>query len=186
MNLRPRPSKLYETLLADAKLAAAQRRERHEFRSRLDAVRQIVRLLFETDAFLALAAYRVKVALRARGIPVLPRLAHRVAVRSAGISIDDEVVVQPGVVIPHGQVVIYGRSEIRAFSTLQPWVTIGPIEGETAGPTIGLGAVIGTGAKVLGEIEVGTGARVGTNAVVLDDVPSGTTVVGIPAESISD
>jgi serine O-acetyltransferase len=47
-------------------------------------------------------------------------------------------------------------------------------------PTIGKGAVIGTGAKVLGSITVGENSLVGANAVVIKDVPANSTVVGVP------
>jgi serine O-acetyltransferase len=142
--------------------------------------------MVQTDAFLGLVAYRLKARLLARGIPVLPWVAHRLAMIFAQISIDDTAVVRPGVFIPHGQVVVYGAAEIRPFVVLHPWVTVGPISGDGAGPKIGPTAVIGTGAKVLGDIEVGFGARVGTNAVVLDDVPPRTTVVGIPAQAVEE
>jgi serine acetyltransferase len=170
-----------QALLADARLAAAGRGDPHEFRSRLDGILQALRLMLQTDAFLALAAYRAKASLRARGIPVLPWIAHRIAIMTGQVSIADTVVVHPGVFIPNGQVVIYGVVEIEPFVTLRPWVTVGTIGGGIAGPKIGWGAHIGTGAKVMGEIEVGAKARVGTNAVVLDDVPPETTVVGMPA-----
>lgn len=173
-----------EALLADTRLAAALRGERSKFRSRLDGVLQALRLMLKTDAFFALAAYRAKASLQARGIPVLPWIAHRLAMMSAQISIGDAVLVHPGVFIPSGQVVIYGVVEIHPGVTLLPWVTVSPIAGGLVGPTIGPLAQIGTGAKVLGEIEVGAQARVGVNAVVLDDVPPNTTVVGIPARAI--
>jgi serine O-acetyltransferase len=51
-------------------------------------------------------------------------------------------------------------------------------------PTLQDGVVIGSGAQVLGPIEVGAGARVGANAVVTKDVLAGTTVVGIPARPV--
>ena len=44
--------------------------------------------------------------------------------------------------------------------------------------------VIGSGAQVLGPIEVGAGARVGANSVVTKDVLPSTTVVGIPARPV--
>jgi serine O-acetyltransferase len=175
-----------EALLADARVAAAYRGERHEFRSRLDGVRQALRLTLQTDAFLALAAYRAKARLQALGIPLLPWLAHRLAISSGQISIADTALVHPGVFIPSGQVVVYGSVEINSGVTLLPWVLIGPLGGGVRGPTIGPFALIGAGAKVMGEIEVGTSARVGTNAVVLEDVPPNTTVVGMPARPVTD
>jgi serine O-acetyltransferase len=97
------------------------------------------------------------------------------------VCIGDPVVVQPGVYIPHGQVVLDGVVEIGEGVVLFPFVTVGLQAGEMRGPTIGTGAVIGSGAKVLGPVRVGPGARVGANAVVLADVPEGATVVGAPA-----
>ncbi|MEK6250809.1 MAG: hypothetical protein AABM43_02490 [Actinomycetota bacterium] len=185
-DLHSRHPAFLEALLADARLAAAYRGERHEFRSRLDGFLQALRLMLQTDAFLALAAYRLKARLRALGIPVLPWIAHRLAMMSAQVSIADTVVVHPGVFFPNGQVVIYGLVEIQPLVTIHPWVTVGPIRGGPIGPRIGPGAEIGTGAKVLGDIEVGANARVGVNAVVLNDVPPHTTVVGMPAQAVTE
>jgi serine O-acetyltransferase len=184
--LRSHHPRFIEALLADAQLAAAFRGERHEFRSRLDGVLQALRLMLQTDAFLALAAYRLKARLQALGIPVLPWLAHRLAMISAQVAIADTAVVHPGVFIPNGQVVVYGVVEIHPGVRLLPWVTVGPIGGGVVGPRIGPGAQIGTGAKVMGDFEVGANARVGVNAVVLDDVPPETTVVGIPAQPVTE
>jgi serine O-acetyltransferase len=184
--VQPRQPAFFEALLADARVAAAYRGERHEFRSRLDGVCQALRLMLQTDAFLALSAYRLKTRLQALGIPVLPWIAHRLAMVSAQISIADTALVHPGVFIPSGQVVVYGLVEIHSGAILLPWVTVGPMGGGVRGPTIGPYARIGSGAKLMGEIEVGANARVGTNAVVLEDVPPNTTVVGMPARAITD
>ena len=170
-----------EAMLADARLASFYRGERYEFRSRVAGVRQAFRLMLETDAFLALTAYRMKTRLQSLGIPVMPSIAQRLAMVSAQVSIADGAVVHPGVFIPNGQVVIYGLVEVHPGVTILPWVTVGPIAGGYFGPRIGPGVTIGTGAKVLGDIEIGAGARIGTNAVVVDDVPPNTTVVGMPA-----
>ena len=51
-------------------------------------------------------------------------------------------------------------------------------------PTIKRGAVIGAGAKVLGNITIGAEAKIGANSVVVKAVPDGTTAVGIPAHVI--
>jgi serine O-acetyltransferase len=175
-----------EAVLTDARVAAAFRGERHEFSSRLDGLLQVLRLMLQTDAFFALAAYRAKASLQARGIPVLPWIAHRLAMMSAQISISDTVIVQPGVFIPHGQVVMYGLAEVSSAVALYPWVTLAPTGGGAAGPKVGPGTVVGTGAKIVGDVEVGANSRIGVNAVVLDDVPANTTVVGMPAQPIAD
>jgi serine O-acetyltransferase len=44
--------------------------------------------------------------------------------------------------------------------------------------------VIGSGAQVLGPIEVGEGAKIGANSVVTKDVAPHSTVVGIPARAV--
>jgi serine O-acetyltransferase len=175
-----------EAVLTDARVAAAFRGERHEFTSRLDGLVQALRLMLQTDAFFALVAYRLKARLQAAGVPILPWIAHRLAMMSAQVSISDTVVVQPGVFIPNGQIVLYGLVEIGTAVALYPWVTLGPTGGGAEGPKVGPGAVIGTGAKLLGDIEVGANARIGVNAVVLDDVPPNTTVVGMPAEPVAE
>ncbi|MDJ0276949.1 serine acetyltransferase [Sphingomonas sp. 2R-10] len=88
--------------------------------------------------------------------------------------------------IDHGFVVIGETARIGDGVTIYQNVTLGGTSPDNgvAGkrhPTIGDGAIIGSGAQVLGPITVGVRARVGANAVVTKDVPDGTTVVGIPA-----
>ena len=69
---------------------------------------------------------------------------------TAQVSIGDPVVMEPGVYIVHGQVVIDGLVEIRRGAVISPLVTVGLRGGDVGGPTIGPGVSIGTGAKVLG------------------------------------
>lgn len=52
-------------------------------------------------------------------------------------------------------------------------------------PKVRRGALIGAGAKILGNIEVGQGARIAAGSVVLNAVPPRTTVAGIPARVVS-
>jgi serine O-acetyltransferase len=182
--LRARHPRLREALVADARVTARFRGERHEFRSRCDAALQIARLAWVSDAFLAQALYRVKARAQALGIPVLPRLAHRLAMITGQVSIGDPVVIEPGVYVVHGQIVVDGLVEISAGTSIAPFVTIGLRAGEVRGPTIGRDVNIGTGAKLIGPITVGDGATIGANAVVVSDVPAMSTVAGIPARPL--
>lgn len=179
--LRARHPPLWTALVADARVTAMHRGERHEFRSRLDAAAQILRLVWVSDAFLAQALYRVKARLQTHGVPLVPRLAHRLAIVTGQVSIGDPVVVEPGVYIIHGQLVADGLVEIHAGAVIGPFVTIGLRAGNVRGPTIERDVSIGTGAKLIGPVRVGAGARIGANAVVLVDVPAGATAVGAPA-----
>jgi serine O-acetyltransferase len=181
--LRSRHPRLREALVADARTTALFRGERHEFGSRLDTAVQVLRLAWVSDAFLAQGLYRLKARLQALGVPVLPRLAHRLAMALAQISIGDPVVVHPGVYIVHGQVVADGLVEIHAGTVIFPWVTIGLRAGDTKGATVKENVSIGTGAKIIGGVTIGARARIGANAVVVDDVAADTTVVGVPARA---
>src|SRR4051794_24806253 len=77
---------LREAVLGDARITAAQRFERHEFRSPLDAALQVLRLMWASDAFLAQVLYRVRARLEAAGVPIMPRLLHRLAMAIAQVS----------------------------------------------------------------------------------------------------
>ena len=178
--IRARHPTLREALVADAKITARYRGERHEFRSQLDVALQILRLMWVSDALLPTVLYRVKARLQALGVPVLPRIAHRLAMITGQVSIGDPVVVEPGVYIVHGQTVIDGLTVIGAGAVISPWTTIGLRSGIVQGPTLGADVSVGTGAKVLGAVHVGDGAQIGANAVVIDDVPAKAVVVESP------
>lgn len=183
--LRARHPRLREALVADAQITARFRGERGATSgSRLALVLELVRLAWVSDAFLAQALYRVKAAAQAAGVPLVDRVAHRLAMALAQVSIGDPVLVHPGVYIVHGQIVVDGLVEIHPGVTIAPWVTIGLRSGDVRGPTIGPGVSIGTGAKLIGPVTIGAGATVGANAVVVDDVAPGTTVVGVPARVV--
>jgi serine O-acetyltransferase len=182
--IRSKHPHFLDAILADARVTAANRGERFEFRSRLDGLLQAVRLVFVTDAFLAQALYRLKARCQALHVPLVPTLAHRLAIITGQVSIGDPVVVQAGIYLPHGQVVIDGLVEIARGTTIAPFVTIGLVAGNLQGPVIEHHVNIGTGAKIVGPVRIGANASVGANAVVVRDVPADATAVGVPARVI--
>ena len=56
----------------------------------------------------------------------------------------------------------------------------------SVGVTVGEGAWMGAGAKILGNIEIGHCARIASGSVVLKPVPHNKTVAGVPAKVIGE
>lgn len=83
------------------------------------------------------------------------------------------------------------------FSLVNPAVTLGHeahlgrgsvmnhASGLSGHTVVEEGCLIGTGARVLGDLRVGSGATVGAGAVVTKDVPPGETWVGVPARRLA-
>jgi len=89
--------------------------------------------------------------------------------------------------IDHGMGVVIGETAIVGDDvTLYQGVTLGGTGKEKGKrhPTIGNGVVIGSGAKVLGDIRIGDNSRIGAGSVVLRDVPENSTIVGVPGHII--
>ena len=184
--IRERQPKLRTALAADARMVASHRNERYEFRSGLDTVIQMIRLIWVTDAFFAQVIYRLKVWLQVHRVPVLPRLAHWLSMTTSQVAIGSPIIIGPGLYLVHGQVVIDGIAEIGTHCEIAPFVTIGLRSGDFNGAKIGNNVRIGTGARVIGSVTVGDGATIGANAVVVDDVAPGETVVGVPARPVGE
>jgi len=91
--------------------------------------------------------------------------------------------------IDHGMGVVIGEtSEIGDDVLMYQGVTLGGT-GKEAGkrhPTIGHGVVIGTGAKILGNIRIGDYVKVGAGSVVVHPVPDHSTVVGVPGRVVGE
>jgi serine O-acetyltransferase len=182
--VRERHPGLRHALLADIRVRLLHLGEQREIRSRRDAVIQFLRLAWIGDGFLAQALYRVRAALRRRGVPLLPRLLHHLSVITGQVAIGDPVLIHPGVCILHGQVVIDGFVEIHSGTVIAPFTSIGLLSNDIAGPTIERNVRVGTGARVLGKLHIGENAVIGANAVVTRDVPADITVVGVPARPV--
>lgn len=104
-----------------------------------------------------------------------------------GVEIHPGAVIGTGLFIDHGMGVVIGETTIIGDNvTLYQGVTLGGTGKEKGKrhPTIGNNVVVGTGAKILGNITIGNNVKVGAGSVVLRDVPDNCTVVGVPGKVV--
>jgi serine O-acetyltransferase len=162
-------------------LAAAQERD--------PAARNVGRaeILLTYGGVQALLAHRVSQALDDVGIPLLPRMLSNVVKVATGVEIHPAAKIGRGLFIDHGSGVVIGETaEVGDDVTMYQGVTLGGT-GFARGkrhPTVGDEVMIGSGAKLLGPIEVGARSKIGANSVVIHDVPENATVVGNPGHPV--
>ena len=118
----------------------------------------------------------------------LARLISQLARFLTGIEIHPGAILGAGILIDHGMGVIIGETAVVGDRiTIYHGTTLGGTgneKGVKRHPTVGNNVIIGSGAKVLGNINIGSNSKIGANAVVLNDVPEGATVVGVPAKVV--
>jgi len=151
------------------------------------AARSTIEILLCYPGLHAIWLHRFAHWLWKRNLKLFARLLSQFTRSLTGIEIHPGAVIGPGFFIDHGMGVVIGETaEIGANVTLYHGVTLGGVKMEKGKrhPTIGNNVVIGTGAKVLGNIEVGEGSRIGANAVVVKSVPANSVVVGVPGQIV--
>ena len=147
------------------------------------AARNIVEVLLTYTGLHVIIYYSIAHALNRMGMPVVPRLLMTIARGLTGIEIHPAATIGRGLFIDHGMGVVIGETAVIVKNaTLFQGVTLGGTGKEKCKrhPTLGDNVVVGTGAKVLGNITIGNNSIIGANAVVLRDVPDHSTVVGVP------
>lgn len=131
----------------------------------------------------ALVVYRVAHFFYKMRFFILARLLSQFSRFTTGIEIHPGAKIGRRFFIDHGMGVVIGETAVIGDDVLlYQGVTLGGtgLEKGKRHPTIGNNVVIGTGAKVLGNITIGDNSYIGANAVVIKDVPANSTVVGVP------
>ena len=118
---------------------------------------------------------------------LLGRFFSQIARWLTGIEIHPGAKIGRRLFIDHGLGVVIGETAIVGNDvTLYQGVTLGGTGKEHGKrhPTIEDSVVVGSGAKILGNITVGRNCRIGAGSVVLRNVPEDSTVVGVPGHII--
>lgn len=106
-----------------------------------------------------------------------------------GVEIHPGATIGRRVFVDHGMGVVVGETaEVGDDVLIYQGVVLGgtSLEKKKRHPTIGNGVVIGSGAKIIGDIKIGDCSKVGAGSVVLKSVPMGSTVVGIPGRVVQE
>ncbi len=145
--------------------------------------------------FHAIVFHRLAHPLWNGGWRVLARWISQVGRFMTGIEIHPAARIGKHFFVDHGMGVVVGETAVIGDNvTLYHGVTLGGVSPsldsesqreQKRHPTLGDNVIVGSGAQVLGPIDVGHGVRVGANAVVTKDIPCCVTVVGIPAKQVS-
>ena len=163
---------------------------RHDVRCVLDrdpAARSALEVVLLYPGLHALWAHRIAHALYKRKFYFLARYLSQVTRYWTQIEIHPGARIGSGVFIDHGSGVVIGETAVVGNDvTIYQGVTLGgtALEPVKRHPTVGDRVIIGSGAKVLGNITIGSDTRIGANAVVTKSVKDHSVVVGVPGQVI--
>ncbi len=151
------------------------------------AAKSVLEIVLCYPGFHAILMHRLAHSLYEAKIPILPRFVSQISRFLTGIEIHPGAKIGRRFFIDHGMGVVIGEtSEIGDDVLIYQGVTLGGTGNEQGKrhPTIGHNVVIGTGAKVLGSIQIGNNVKIGAGSVVVRPVPDNSTVVGIPGRIV--
>jgi serine O-acetyltransferase len=151
------------------------------------AAKSVLEIFLCYPGFHAILAHRFAHKLYLWRVPLVPRVISQISRFFTGIEIHPGATIGRRFFIDHGTGVVIGEtSEIGDDVLLYQGVTLGGTGHEKGKrhPTIGNSVVLGTGAKILGNIRIGDNVKVGAGSVVVHPVPDNSTVVGIPGRVV--
>lgn len=151
------------------------------------AARSFPEVIFCYPGLHAIWLHRIAHFLWTHRLRFLGRLLSHISRNLTGIEIHPGAKIGHRFFIDHGMGVVIGEtSEVGDDVLMYQGVVLGgtSLEKKKRHPTIGNNVVIGTGATILGAIEIGDGAKIGSGSVVVKPVPPNATVVGVPGRVV--
>ncbi|MCV3337198.1 serine O-acetyltransferase [Campylobacter sp. RKI_CA19_01121] len=149
------------------------------------AYRSCVELVFNYPGVWAVVNYRFAHFFYQKGFKKIARIISGISQFFTGVDLHPGAHLGRRIFIDHASGVVIGETSIIGDDVLiYQGVTLGGTsldKNTKRHPTIEDGVIIGSGAKILGNITIGKNAKIGSNAVVLKDVEPNLTAIGIPA-----
>ena len=156
-------------------------------RERDPAARSAVEGMLLYNGYKAVRSHRRANWCYRHNLKFLARWISQRCVRRTNIEIHPGATIGRRLFIDHGTGVVIGETTVIGDDcTIYQGVTLGGT-GKDKGkrhPTLGNHVMVGSGAKVLGPIEIGSDVRIAAGAVVLSDIPDHSTAVGVPARVV--
>ena len=151
------------------------------------ACRRYLEPLFFFKGFVALETYRFANRLWQSGRKDFALYLQSQSSRVFAVDIHPAARMGKGIMLDHATGIVIGETAVVGDNcSMLHGVTLGGTgnERDDRHPKIGCGVMMGSGAKILGNIRVGDCVRVAAGSVVLHDVPPRRTVAGVPARDI--
>ena len=151
------------------------------------ALESNVELFFNYPGVWAVINYRIANRLYVKKWKRVARIISGISQTITNIDIHPAASIGRRLFIDHGFGVVIGETAVLEDDILiYQGVTLGGVSVHKGKrhPTVKSNSVLGSGAKILGNITVGENCKVGANSVVVCDVPSNSTAIGVPAKII--
>ncbi|EAI7583877.1 serine O-acetyltransferase [Campylobacter coli] len=154
------------------------------------AYNSCVELFFNYPGVWAVVNYRFAHFFYTKNFKRTARIISGISQFLTGVDLHPGATLGRRIFIDHANGVVIGQTAVIEDDVLiYQGVTLGGTsleKGIKRHPTIKKGVIIGSGAKVLGNITIGENAKIGSNAVVVKDVGVNLTAVGIPAYIVEE
>lgn len=152
------------------------------------AAKSLIEVILLYPGYHAILFHRIAHVLYKAHLYFIARLISQISRTLTGIEIHPGAQIGKRLFIDHGMGVVIGETAIIGDDCLiYHQVTLGGMSAkdEKRHPTLGNNVMVGTGAKVLGNIHIGDNVKIGANCIVIKDVEAGKTIIGVPGEILS-
>lgn len=150
-------------------------------RNKDPACKSIIEAILLYPGFHCLLFYKISHFLYSKKIYFMARLISQLGRFFTGIEIHPGAKLGNNLFIDHGMGIVIGETAIIGDNcTIYHGATLGGTGNEKnkkRHPTTGNNVMVGSGAKILGNIKIGNNVKIGANAIVTKNIPDNTTVI---------